>query len=134
MVKTEKYLIIDDCYNANPMSMAAALDVLKDASARKVAILGDMFELGEEEEKWHRIIGRKAADSGLDLLICIGPRSRAIFEGAAEKDSGLTARYYPKLEDFVQALKEESFFREGDTILVKASHGMNFTSIVEALQ
>ena len=134
MVKTESYTIIDDCYNANPMSMAAALGVLKDASTRKAAILGDMFELGEEEEKWHREVGRKAAGCGLDLLIGIGPRSRVMTEEAAEQDPALAIRYFPTLEDFMQALKTEPFFQKGDTILVKASHGMNFTSIVEALQ
>ena len=64
--------IIDDCYNANPVSMKASLDVLRDAKGRKVAILGDMGELGENEEQMHAEVGEHAAKNKIDLLICTG--------------------------------------------------------------
>ena len=61
MIETDRFLIVDDCYNANPMSMKASLDVLKDGAGRRVAILGDMGELGENEVQLHAEVGEHAA-------------------------------------------------------------------------
>lgn len=72
MIETEHLTILDDCYNANPVSMKASLDVLSTALTRKVAILGDMFELGTKELLLHREVGTYAAEKKLDLLCCIG--------------------------------------------------------------
>ena len=74
--------IIDDCYNANPVSMKASLDVLRDAKGRKVAILGDMGELGENEEQMHAEVGYHAAKNKIDLLICTGKISSHMVEAA----------------------------------------------------
>ena len=64
--------IIDDCYNASPVAMKASLDILKDAEGRKVAVLGDMFELGEDAAALHASVGAHAAGNAIDLLICVG--------------------------------------------------------------
>ena len=77
--------IIDDCYNANPVSMKASLDVLRDAKGRKVAILGDMGELGENEEQMHAEVGYHAAKNKIDLLICTGKISSHMAEAAVAK-------------------------------------------------
>lgn len=77
MIETEHLTILDDCYNANPVSMKASLDVLSTALTRKVAILGDMFELGTKELLLHREVGTYAAEKKLDLLCCIGTLSKA---------------------------------------------------------
>ena len=136
------YVLIDDCYNANPVSMKAALDLLQEAEGRRVAILGDMFELGEEEEKLHGEIGAYAADGKVDLLFCVGKLSRAMYQSAFE----FSAKKEEKASDFVQERlqytesKEELYpllaqhLHPGDTILLKASHGMHFEEIVEWLK
>ena len=75
-------VVIDDCYNANPVSMEAALDLLLQADGRTVAVLGDMFELGKEEAKLHERVGGYAVEKGVDCLICTGELSRHMYEGA----------------------------------------------------
>lgn len=82
IIDTGKYTVVDDCYNANPVSMKASLDVLTDALGRKVAILGDMGELGKEEVEMHREVGVYAASKNLDLLICVGELSQYMAEAA----------------------------------------------------
>ena len=82
LVETEKFAIIDDCYNANPASMKSSLDVLAKAEERKVAILGDMFELGENEINLHHEIGAYAVEIGIDVLVCIGSLSKHMAAGA----------------------------------------------------
>ena len=128
--------IIDDCYNANPMSMKASLDILKDAMGRKVAILGDMGELGENEKELHREVGTFAGNCGIDLLICVGTLAKEIAEAAKESsiqaEKQLEAVSFDTLEELLMHLGEQ--VKQGDTILVKASHFMNFGKIVEALQ
>ena len=76
LIETKDFLIIDDCYNANPISTKASLDVLATADTRKVAILGDMFELGENEKELHHGVGQHAAEKSIDLCICIGKLSQ----------------------------------------------------------
>lgn len=135
-IKTDHLLIVDDCYNANPGSVKAAIDVLKESPGRRVAVLGDMFELGENEEALHREVGRHAVESGIDCLICAGGLSKAMAEEAekasAEKTGGTQVFYRENREDLLNDLK--SLIREGDTVLVKASHSMGFEKIVEALR
>ena len=132
MIDTEKYLIVDDCYNANPMSMKASLDVLKDASGRKVAILGDMGELGEDEVALHEGVGSHAAKCGIDLLICCGSLSGYMAQKAKQDNPSLDVIYEPDREALIS--KIGSFVKEGDTILVKASHFMHFEELVNKLQ
>jgi UDP-N-acetylmuramoyl-tripeptide--D-alanyl-D-alanine ligase len=121
--------VIDDCYNANPMSMRAALDDLAATAGdgRRVAVLGDMLELGPESGRFHAEIGAHAAASGVDLLVAVGERSRATaeaFDGEAQvvADAAQAATLVPKL------------VREGDTVLVKASRGIGLEAVVEALE
>ena len=130
LIDTGRLLVIDDCYNANPVSVKAAIDLLGFAESRKVAILGDMFELGREEEELHRQVGSYAAAADIDCLICIGGLSKLMYEAAAA--GGANAQYFEKNEDFLAQMK--NLVQEGDAVLVKASHGMHFTQIVEALQ
>ncbi|MCR5688131.1 MAG: UDP-N-acetylmuramoyl-tripeptide--D-alanyl-D-alanine ligase [Lachnospiraceae bacterium] len=134
IIHTEKYTIVDDCYNANPRSMCAALDTLGYAITRKVAILGDMFELGEESDRLHGEVGDYAAGHGTDSLIFVGPSAKFMYERAIVHD-GVQIRYYPNKELLLSALSDTSkeILIPGDTILVKASHGMGFSEVVEFL-
>lgn len=130
MISTDSLLIIDDCYNANPVSMKASVDVLATADTRKVAILGDMFELGENENELHRGVGVHAAEKEIDVLICIGALSKNIAEGAA--NSNTAVHHFETKADFLNVV--ETLIKKDDCILVKASHGMEFPEIVEKLQ
>ena len=130
LIKTDSLAIIDDCYNANPASMKASLDVLSKANGRKVAILGDMFELGEEEKEMHREMGAYAAQLKIDQLVCIGELSKNMAEGAKDSES-TTVSWFATKKDFFD--KIDTIIKKGDTILVKASHGMEFPEIVNVL-
>lgn len=125
--------LIDDCYNANPVSMRASLDVLSAASGRKIAILGDMGELGEKERLLHAEVGRYAAEKGIDFLYCTGKLSEEMVQSARnEKESRIQAFHYPDKKALLDAVSGE--LKKGDTVLVKASHFMEFSEIVETLQ
>lgn len=119
--------IINGCYNANPMSMRASLDMLADVDGRKVAVLGDMFELGPDEEKLHREVGEYTATKDLDLIICIGKLAKNINDAIT-----YNVKYYETKEDFMDEMDE--ILKEGDTVLVKASNGMKFKDIIERLK
>lgn len=133
IIRKEQLTVIDDCYNANPVSMKAAIDLLAMADTRKVAILGDMFELGEHELTLHEEVGVYAAMSDIDVLVCIGRLSSALYKGAAKAGAEVSKKlmYYESREAFLNEYK--SVVNKSDTILVKASHGMGFDKIVEAL-
>ena len=124
--------IIDDCYNANPMSMKAALRVLAEAEGRKIAILGDMAELGKDEIAYHREVGVLAASLPIDLLITAGPRAKAISDAVAGEGSALPCIHFENADGLKKALP--ALMREGDLVLVKASHSMHFEEVVEALK
>lgn len=133
IVETKNFTILNDCYNANPVSMKAGLDVLSDALGRKVAIVGDMFELGEKEKQMHYEIGTHAANKGIQLFICIGGLARECYDGTMEASDGkMQSYYYATKEDAMAALP--ALLEKGDTILVKASHGMHFEKIVAVLE
>lgn len=123
--------IIDDCYNANPVSMKASLDVLRDAEHRKVAILGDMFELGENAAELHAGVGCHAAKNEIDLLICVGEASRHMAEAAFQTGGCGEVLQVPTLASLLEVLPK--LVQADDTILVKASHGMHFEKVVERL-
>ncbi len=123
-------IVIDDCYNANPMSMEASLKVLANADGRTVAILGDMFELGTEEEALHYHVGRVAARENIDLVICIGTLSKKTAEGA--KTGSGEVLYFETKEAFEKQMQD--LLKDGDTVLVKASNGMKFSTIVATLK
>ena len=124
-------VILNDAYNANPQSMRAAAAVLGDAQGRrKVAVVGDMKELGPGSEQFHRAVGGYFALAGADRLIAVGGLARFMAEGAQE--AGLSqADYFPTLDAAKNALSRE--VRAGVTILVKASRSMAFEKIVDFL-
>lgn len=125
-------MIVDDCYNANPISVKASLDVLKDAKGRRVAILGDMGELGEDAADMHREVGIHAAEKGIDFLICVGKLSEHTAKAALDQGGCKEVLQIPTLEALLECLP--SLVEQRDTILVKASHFMKFEKIVERLQ
>ena len=139
------YTVIDDCYNANPVSMKAAIDLLTMAIGRKVAVLGDMFELGERECELHAEIGSYAAEKGIDVIICTGTLSKNMYEGAllAKQDTLMAAErdlaakkkevyYFETRDEMLDKLS--GILKQGDNILIKASHGMHFEQVVEYLE
>ncbi|WP_405340748.1 UDP-N-acetylmuramoyl-tripeptide--D-alanyl-D-alanine ligase [Ruminococcus sp.] len=126
IIKTDTLTIIDDCYNANPTSTKAGLDTLSKLSGRRIAILGDMKELGKDELDLHREVGAYAKEVGIDMLVAVGPLSEATAEGFGEG-----AYYAATVERCIDRIKR--YLQPGDTILVKASHSMRFERIVEAL-
>lgn len=111
-------LLIEDCYNANPLAMRAALADLAGRDGRRVAVLGDMMELGPEEERYHREVGEVAAAQGIDLLIGVGERAAAYVAGA----DGLTAVHVPTVDDAVEQVP--GMLSDGDTVLLKGSRSM----------
>ena len=124
---TGKITLVDDSYNANPDSVKCGVDSLLRLPGRHVCILGDMLELGEKEEAMHRDVGAYAASRGVDLVLCSGRLGAAIAEGAGER-----GRWFASVEELNRALPE--LIREGDRVLVKASRGMRFERIAEALK
>ncbi|MBE5871934.1 MAG: UDP-N-acetylmuramoyl-tripeptide--D-alanyl-D-alanine ligase [Lachnospiraceae bacterium] len=133
LMETPEYTLVDDCYNANPVSMKAALDLLCMANGRKVAVLGDMFELGTDSDALHAGVGTYAAGLLVDVLCMIGPNSRHMYDAAIAADQGLQKRYYFEDKQAFLAKKSE-ILQKGDTILLKASHGMEFGELIEALK
>ena len=130
IIQTDKIIILDDCYNANPISMQASLDVLNMAIGRKVAVLGDMGELGETGKELHYETGTHAGKIGIDVVYGIGELSKELVAGASEH--GCEAKWFATKADFLAEMK--NLIKPGDNILVKASHGMQFPEIVEELQ
>ncbi len=131
MIETDHFLIVDDCYNANPMSMKASLDILKDAEGRKVAILGDMGELGENEAALHAEVGHHAAKSEADLVICTGALSKYMAEAIREDNPSMQVVYEPDRSSLLSHVS--GYVKDGDTILVKASRFMKFEEVVGIL-
>lgn len=136
LIVAKDKMILDDCYNANPVSMKAAIDLLNLADTRKVAILGDMFELGEGAEDMHSEIGTYAVEQGIDVLVCVGDLSKHMYESAIGKKESLCGKtmiYHMKdREEVIQKISD--ILEKDDTILVKASHGMGFAEVVKYLQ
>lgn len=132
IVETGKYTVIDDCYNANPVSMKSSIDVLDSADTRKVAILGDMFELGANEKKLHYEVGAYLGEKSVDAVFFVGALSENMYQGLKDSNQNMECYYYNTLEDLLMFL--DLMIKEGDTILVKASHAMHFEKIVEKLK
>ncbi|MGE5140218.1 MAG: UDP-N-acetylmuramoyl-tripeptide--D-alanyl-D-alanine ligase, partial [Rudaea sp.] len=121
--------LLDDSYNASPHSMLAALNLLKDLDGRKIAILGDMRELGEYERKGHKVVGLRAADVA-DVIIAVGDLGRQI--GEAAKEAGNKETYFA--QDNEEAVRVvEPLTRPGDVVLIKGSRGAHMEDIVSAL-
>lgn len=136
LIETGCYTLIDDCYNANPASMKASIDVLACADTRTVAILGDMFELGSDEKEMHYEVGAHAADAKINVLICIGTLAGETARGARDTSEAagqsIEILHFTEKEEFFKEYK--NILAENDTILIKASHGMEFAEIVERLR
>lgn len=123
--------IIDDTYNASPDSMRAAIKVLAAIEGtRKLAVLGDMFELGERAEEYHRQIGEYASQAGIDVVISVGKNASHISRGARE--GGIKAIHFETKDNLAGVLTQ--WIRSGDAILVKGSRGMAMEEIVELLE
>jgi len=125
-------LLLDDTYNAAPTSVIAALNLLDDLDGRKIAVLGDMLELGEFEERGHRMVGARAAQV-VDLLIAVGERAKWIASEA--RSARLSENQVVVLgngDEVIEYLNEK--VGEGDVVLVKGSHGMRLDRIVTALE
>jgi UDP-N-acetylmuramoyl-tripeptide--D-alanyl-D-alanine ligase len=125
---SEEIVLIDDCYNANPMSMRSALDDLAaTAAGRRVAVLGDMLELGPEERRFHREIGAHAASSGVDVLVTVGPL-------AAEMATAFAGEDVHRVDDAPAAAELLTrLLAPGDTVLVKGSRGVGLERVGQAL-
>ena len=124
------YTIIRDCYNAGPESMAAALTVLGNRPGRRVAVLGDMLELGACARAEHYKIGRIAAEKA-DILLSYGPNSEGMLTGA--RTGGMSAKFsraFTDKEKMIQVLK--TLAKPGDAILFKGSRGMQMEQVLEA--
>lgn len=125
-------LLLDDTYNAAPPSVLAALNLLEELEGRRVAVLGDMLELGEYEERGHRLVGARAAEVA-DFLVTVGERSKWIAEEA--KEAGLLEGSVVGVEDSQAAIDLlRGRVGEGDVVLVKGSRGMWMDKIVAALE
>ena len=132
VIDTGYITIIDDCYNANPHSMEAALRSLAVLNGRRVALLGDMKELGETSKELHRDIGLLAGELKIDCLICCGEHAEFIFKGYIASRFGGEAYHFPFKDSLFERLP--GLIKKGDTVLVKASHSMKFEVFLPELQ
>jgi UDP-N-acetylmuramoyl-tripeptide--D-alanyl-D-alanine ligase len=125
---SEDIVLIDDCYNANPMSMRSALDDLAEtAPGRRVAVLGDMLELGSEERRFHREIGAHAAARDVDVLVTVGPLAAEMVTAFARAET------YSVADAPAAAELLERLLSPGDTVLVKGSRGVGLERVGQAL-
>jgi UDP-N-acetylmuramoyl-tripeptide--D-alanyl-D-alanine ligase len=132
--KANGLTVLNDAYNANPNSMRAALEtvVALPSIGRKIAVLGDMLELGEATERYHREIGQFAASCNLDQLICVGTWGRTIADAAvaAGQPKASVTRYR---DSATAAERIRQHLREGDLVLLKASRGVRLEAVANAL-
>ncbi len=128
--------VLNDCYNANPLSMKTALETVSEFKAfggRRVAILGDMLELGNWSARAHCDIGRLAAKCGLDFLVAVGDKSKSMMQAAIE--AGFKHENALHFTDSSGASERvNDYIRPGDFILIKGSRGMKLEVILNALQ
>lgn len=128
IVKKGDYTVIIDCYNASPDSMKASLGVLSGmkSEGRKIAVLGDMLELGEASEKLHRLVGGYVKDAKPDMLFCYGKDSEYIV-----KDSNVPAAFSDDKAVLTNLIRD--YMKPGDVLLFKASRGMKLEEIIDSL-
>ncbi|MEE9454858.1 MAG: UDP-N-acetylmuramoyl-tripeptide--D-alanyl-D-alanine ligase [Paracoccaceae bacterium] len=121
--------LIDESYNANPASMAAALESVAASNGRKVAILGDMLELGAKEHAFHTEIAQKYSIASIDVIHCIGPRMKTLYDALPDDKRGewaeTAAAFVPKLGRVLKGV---------DVVMVKGSLGMHMRLIVDAIK
>ena len=124
-------ILINDAYNASYESMKVSLEFLaKHTGTRKIAVLGDMFELGKYSEELHRNVGREVEKNNIDILICAGENSKYIID-EAKKNKNIETYFMNNNEQIVKNLSQK--LRKGDVVLVKASNGMKFFEICQKL-
>ena len=126
------FKIVSDCYNANPSSTKMALQTLGNMklNGRRIAVLGDMLELGKESSNLHKQIGIMVPDMNFDMLLAVGKEAKNYVEGA--KSRGMkNVKHFDVVEDVVSFLSET--VAEGDVLLVKGSRGMHMEKVVDAL-
>jgi UDP-N-acetylmuramoyl-tripeptide--D-alanyl-D-alanine ligase len=124
-------MILDDSYNASPASMIAALNLLAELNGRKIAVLGDMLELGEYEDEGHRMVGLRAIDA-TDVLVTVGELGRAMAQEAL--DNGMAPERVKMCATNEEATAYlNAIVRSGDMILIKGSRGLHMEDIVNAL-
>ncbi|MBO7357691.1 MAG: UDP-N-acetylmuramoyl-tripeptide--D-alanyl-D-alanine ligase [Lachnospiraceae bacterium] len=132
LIKRGNGFVIDDCYNAAPSSMKAAIDTLSLAEGHKTAILGDMFELGADSDKMHEEVGEYAGKSNIDKFIFVGESAKFLFKGAKKTAApGTVLKHYDTVDALLENLSSET--EADDNILLKASNGMNFKVILNNL-
>lgn len=125
-------LILDDTYNASPESMLAVLNLLSELDGHKIAVLGDMLELGIYEEEGHNRVGIRVRDTA-DELITIGKKARMIAESALR--SGMEKESIHQMNNNMEAIEFlRNYLRADDVVLIKGSHGMHMEEIVNALE
>lgn len=133
LVSKNKVTIIDDTYNASYDSMKASIELLSRTSGnKKVALLGDMLELGSFSEEIHRNVGKVVVDNNIDILITVGTYSKYIDEEAIKLGFNKDNIYHFKKESDTYKLLDE-ILNENDVILLKASHGIGLTNVVNYL-
>ena len=132
IIEVRGVTVIDDCYNANPVSMKASIEVLGKAPGRTIAILGDMGELGADERQLHYEIGQTLEDNHIGYVFTVGDLSEEINKSLGQKNSSCMAHHYSDVDTMLSDLLP--IIRGGDTILVKASHFMNFPAVVDAIK
>lgn len=125
--------IVNDCYNANYDSMKAAIDYVgKLPNKRKIAVLGDMLELGEYSKELHEKVGAEVVKNKIDLLICVGEEVKYLIEQAKKEGMKSNDIFLCKNnEEAINILKKE--LKAEDVVLLKASNSLNFTQICEAI-
>ncbi len=131
LIETGTMTVIDDCYNANPLSMKASIDVLATALGRTVAVLGDMGDLGENERELHYEVGIHVAEKGIDILFCAGTLVYELARAVQEHNSSCEVHTFATRDEMLKELLP--FLRQGDSVLVKASHFMEFSEVVEEI-
>ncbi len=125
-------LILDDTYNASPESTMAALNLLEDLGGRKIAVLGDMLELGQYEKRGHELVGSRAAEI-VKHLVTLGERGRIIANAALQ--AGMAKSSVKSLNTNEQVINHlKKLLKAGDVVLIKGSHGMHMDHIVAALE
>ncbi len=127
VVDTGFVTLVDDCYNANPESMRCAVDSLAACGGRRVCLLADMLELGEDSPRLHRELGAYAAEKGIELVAACGTLGKEIAAGAGER-----GRWFDSRDAMIAALP--GLLQQDDRVLVKASLGMHLEHVAEAVK
>jgi UDP-N-acetylmuramoyl-tripeptide--D-alanyl-D-alanine ligase len=121
--------IINDTYNASPASMKAAMDVLEKAEPRRVCVIGDMSELGDFSEQFHREIGEYADKKGFELIICVGEQAVNMYKYALESANHNQCVLHFRSKSDLEP-KISSLINDGDTVLLKASRALRIETII----